>query len=97
MQSPFMGERYSVALLKELPDLNPVRCSINISPLRGFPTDSLSGPDNETNREPFLTVSLDAAKRNRYKVDETGMAPITSQLKPGVNERLATIFFTAQC
>src|SRR2546427_3342291 len=35
-----MGERYSVALLKELPDLNPVRCSINISPLRGF-SDSL--------------------------------------------------------
>src|SRR5438445_13901060 len=38
-----MGERYSVALLKELPDLNPVRCSINISPLRGFPTDSQRG------------------------------------------------------
>ena len=32
----FMGERYSVTLLKELPDLNPVRCSIDISPLRGF-------------------------------------------------------------
>ncbi|PYS55343.1 MAG: hypothetical protein DMF76_26080, partial [Acidobacteria bacterium] len=34
--SPFMGERCSVALLKELPDLNSVWCSINISPLRGF-------------------------------------------------------------
>ena len=34
--SPFMGERYSVSLLKELPDLNSVWCSINISPLRGF-------------------------------------------------------------
>jgi len=34
--SPFMGERCSVALLKELPDLNSVGCSINISPLRGF-------------------------------------------------------------
>ena len=31
-----MGERQSVALLKELPDLNSVRYSINISPLRGF-------------------------------------------------------------
>ena len=31
-----MGERYSVSLLKELPDLNSVWCSINISPLRGF-------------------------------------------------------------
>ncbi len=34
--SPFMGEAYWVSLLKELPDLNSVRCSINISPLRGF-------------------------------------------------------------
>ena len=34
--SPFMGETYWVSLLKELPDLNSVRCSINISPLRGF-------------------------------------------------------------
>jgi len=31
-----MGERYSVSLLKELPDLNSAWCSINISPLRGF-------------------------------------------------------------
>jgi len=31
-----MGERYSVSHLKELPDLNSVWCSINISPLRGF-------------------------------------------------------------
>src|SRR5207244_7327224 len=35
-RSPFMGERYSVSLLKELPDINSVWCSINISPLRGF-------------------------------------------------------------
>src|SRR5438046_8488179 len=34
--SPFMDERCSVALLKELPDLNSVWCSINILPLRGF-------------------------------------------------------------
>ena len=34
--SPFMGETYWVSLLKELPDLNSVWCSINISPLRGF-------------------------------------------------------------
>jgi len=34
-KSPFMGKRRSVALLKELPYLNSVRCSINISLLRG--------------------------------------------------------------
>ena len=34
--SPFMGETYWVSLLKELPDLNSVWCSMNISPLRGF-------------------------------------------------------------
>ncbi len=64
MQSPFMGERYSVALLKELPDLNPVRCSINISPLRGFPTDSLSEPDNETNQR---TVFNGFSRRSKAK------------------------------
>src|SRR5436305_14331439 len=32
--SPFMGETYWVSLLKELPDLNSVRCSINIWPVR---------------------------------------------------------------
>jgi len=36
-----MGERYSVSLLKELPDLNSVWCSINISPLRGCFLDRL--------------------------------------------------------
>ena len=31
-----MGEAYWVSLLKELPDLDSVTCSINISPPRGF-------------------------------------------------------------
>ena len=70
-----MGERYSVALLKELPDLNPVRCSINISPLRGF-SDRLLQPGDracEENRKPF----------KRFPVLALRSSP---GLKPGVNE-----------